>query len=205
MKVLFYSVLVTCFLFFVSCKKDSNNTSNNNNNNIPILSLGQVTNARAYSAQIPPCSITGSVIDQGYCISTSANPDTSYRTFNIIAHDGVVPHLHFTELLPNTTYYLRAFASNIDGLGYSNEVSFTTAATALAIGEDYAGGIVFYIDPSGNHGLVASAFSAFDTPWQNGTASGAAFTTGSAINTGKANTNTILDIYVLRTLFCNAL
>ena len=66
-------------------------------------------------------------------------------------------------LLPNTTYYLRAYATNVTGTAYGNQVSFTTAAT-LAIGSYYQGGIIGYFlqsgdpgyDPFVQHGIIMS-------------------------------------------------
>jgi uncharacterized protein (TIGR02145 family) len=40
----------------------------------------------------------------------------------------------FTGLVPNTTYYVRAYATNSAGTGYGNEVSFTTAGTTGSTG-----------------------------------------------------------------------
>lgn len=57
-------------------------------------------------------------------------------------------------LLPNTTYFVRAFASNSVGIVYSNAVSFTTSPY-IAIGQPYAGGIIAYIFQSGDIGYVA--------------------------------------------------
>ncbi len=37
-----------------------------------------------------------------------------------------------TGLSPNTTYYVRAYAANTEGTAYGNEVSFSTAAAAVA-------------------------------------------------------------------------
>lgn len=68
-------------------------------------------------------------------------------------------------------------------------------ATALAIGQTYQGGIIFYIDGTGQHGLIAAPTDQ-TTPnigiyWYNGS-----FTItdaiGTAIGTGQANTTNII-------------
>jgi hypothetical protein len=57
---------------------------------------------------------------------------------------------------PGTTYYVRAIGNSGMGNVYSNIVSFTTSPTLLLlVGQNYAGGSVFYLDPSGQHGLTA--------------------------------------------------
>lgn len=71
-------------------------------------------------------------------------------------------------------------------------------ANPLAIGQTYKGGIIFYLDKTGKHGLVAAPKDILDSDgnpatatWYNGLyiATGAA---GTAIGTGQANTTTII-------------
>jgi len=62
----------------------------------------------------------------------------------------------------------------------------------LAIGQSYQGGIIAYIDSTGQHGLiVATADQSEGIQWYNGSylVTGA---TGTAIGTGLTNTNTII-------------
>ena len=68
---------------------------------------------------------TASILAKGICWSTLQNPtisdsiilDTSAQTNYTCL---------LTNLIPNTTYYLRAYATNSLGTGYGNEVIFTT-------------------------------------------------------------------------------
>ena len=57
-------------------------------------------------------------------------------------------------LTPNTTYYVRAYATNRAGTAYGVEVSFTTSAS-LVLGEPLQGGIVAYIFKNYDSGYVA--------------------------------------------------
>ncbi len=134
------------------------------------------------------------VTAQGVCWSTSSNPTiTDNKT-----SDGNIPVYvsSISGLTLGVTYYVRAYATNIAGTAYSNEVSFTTT---LAIGDDYQGGKVVYLLKSGDagyvqgqtHGLIAATPQSIVLQWSNGSniSTGA---NGTAIGTGKANTNTIV-------------
>ena len=126
---------------------------------------------------------------RGVCWSTIANPSiTDNKTV-----DGSGPGTYasiLTGLKPGTTYFLRAYATNSVGTSYGDQYSITAAISF--IGKRDLGGIVFYIDVSGQHGLVAApSDQAISAPWWNGSykSSGA---TGTAIGTGMANTQAIL-------------
>jgi hypothetical protein len=67
----------------------------------------------------------------------------------------------------------------------------TPAAVAPKLGESFEGGIVFYIDATGKHGLIASpADLSLSTPWWNGS-----FVTTNAASTtnGSSNTSSIIN------------
>jgi uncharacterized protein (TIGR02145 family) len=67
----------------------------------------------------------GAVTTRGVCWSTSHGPTTA----NDITDDGEGegPFIStLSDLLPNTTYYVRAYATNNEGTTYGDEVSFTT-------------------------------------------------------------------------------
>jgi len=104
-----------------------------------------------------------------------------------------------TGLTRNTTYYVKAYATNSAGTSYGNEITFTTS-NFLSIGDSYQGGIVAYIlqpgdlgyDAAIQHGLIAATSDqGRGIQWYNGsyTTTGA---TGTAIGTGLSNTNTII-------------
>lgn len=96
-----------------------------------------------------------------------------------------------TGLDPATDYYLRAYATNSLGTGYGEEVQFTTSdPPPLQIGDTIAGGIIFYLDASGEHGLVAAPTDLGETLWGcEGTLIGG---TSTALGTGRANTERIV-------------
>ncbi len=92
------------------------------------------------------------VTARGVCWGTSTGPTTaSSITANGIGTGTFTSSL--TGLIPGTTYYLRAYATNANGTVYGNEVTFTTtallaptltttAASAIAITTATAGGSI---------------------------------------------------------------
>jgi uncharacterized protein (TIGR02145 family) len=71
------------------------------------------------------------VVARGVCWSTSQNPSTS----NSKTSDGTGTGTYSSNLSglsPNTTYYLRAYATNGLGTGYGNQLVFTTGTPTLA-------------------------------------------------------------------------
>jgi uncharacterized protein (TIGR02145 family) len=73
-----------------------------------------------------------SVAAKGICWSTSADPTVSLSTKTT---DGTGTGSFVSNLIgltPNTTYYVRAYATNSAGTGYGNQVTFTTSQIALA-------------------------------------------------------------------------
>lgn len=65
------------------------------------------------------------ILDRGVCWSISHAPSiTDSKTADGTGIGSFTSSI--IELLPNTTYYLRAYASNIKGTSYGQEISFTT-------------------------------------------------------------------------------
>ncbi len=70
----------------------------------------------------------------GVCWSTSADPTTAdSKTDEGAAGSTGVFTSSITGLSPNTTYYVRAYATNTAGTSYGNEVSFTTNGIAPTV------------------------------------------------------------------------
>ena len=67
-----------------------------------------------------------SITDKGFCWSLEVEPDLSDHTTENVFSDKEHMEERMRGLLPNTTYYVRAYATNSAGTVYGNEVSFTT-------------------------------------------------------------------------------
>lgn len=94
-----------------------------------------------------------------------------------------------TGLTPVTTYHYRIKIVNVYGTAYGSDMTFYTGYT---IGEHTQGGIVFYTDNTGTHGMVYTDSSIANTvPWYNGSYI-VTNATGIAIGTGSQNTTAIV-------------
>jgi uncharacterized protein (TIGR02145 family) len=72
------------------------------------------------------------VTERGICWSTSSNPSIS--SSRILAGSGLGKFtVELTELLPQTTYYVKAYAINSTLTSYGEEVVFTTAPTETSV------------------------------------------------------------------------
>jgi hypothetical protein len=59
--------------------------------------------------------------------------------------------------LSDTTYFIKAYAATALDTFYSNITSVnTTVASQFYVGQLYNGGVIFYVDSTGSHGLIAS-------------------------------------------------
>ncbi|MHC1703665.1 MAG: FISUMP domain-containing protein [Tenuifilaceae bacterium] len=95
----------------------------------PALSITQTTAVSGGSVTLPGGYALTAV---GICWNTSPNPtiDNNF-TSEVIGLGSFVTNL--TGLLPNTTYYVRAYATNANGTAYGNEVVFTTASEITSV------------------------------------------------------------------------
>ena len=65
------------------------------------------------------------IVSSGICWSTSHNPVTTGSHTTDGPNSGSFVNI-LVGLIPNTTYYIRSYATNSIGTGYGNEISFTT-------------------------------------------------------------------------------
>ena len=105
----------------------------NTSANLPTVSTGSVTNITTTSA-MGNGNVTndggGTVIERGLCWSTHHEP-TINGTHNAAGEGAGEFTVSMTDLAVNSTYYVRAYATNGVGTAYGDEVEFTTLSISI--------------------------------------------------------------------------
>jgi uncharacterized protein (TIGR02145 family) len=137
-------LFVIISFFIVSCSSDTIDSQGLTNTNelakikepkinVPTLitTAASVTTATTASSGGTIISAKGTISAKGVVWSTLPNPtvDLITKTSDGIGSIGFTSSL--TNLSPATTYYVRAYATNVNGTGYGNQVSFTTLTPPL--------------------------------------------------------------------------
>ena len=89
------------------------------------IGAGSMTNISAICGGIIIRDGLATITERGVCYSTNQNPTTSNSKMVMDSGTGTFNNI-ITGLAPSTTYYLRAYATNSEGTGYGNEISFKT-------------------------------------------------------------------------------
>lgn len=115
-----------------------NKVPNDNNDNgsaettVPVVETSpvrEITETSAIGSGVVTSDGGGNVVERGVCWSTQTNPIVSGD--HAIAGTGAGTFsCEIVDLEPNTTYYVRAYAINGMGVGYGNEVNFTTLTSS---------------------------------------------------------------------------
>ena len=110
----------------------------------PKVSTGFVTQVFSTAASFSGSVISNggaSIISVGFCWGTSPNP-TILDSLATISNPSVNQFLGSEgRLLTNTTYFVRAYATNSAGTGYGEQQSFTTSLTSISQAIDIEGNI----------------------------------------------------------------
>lgn len=139
----------------------------------------------------------GTIPDDGGCPVTQKGVVWSWNPSPVLGNpstsdgSGSTPFTSsLTGLYANRAYYVRAYATNSAGTGYGPERVFTTAEPSTPyLGQSYGGGIVFYVDGTGLHGLIAAPTDQGSAPWG---CNGTSIPTSTAFGTGATNTAAIV-------------
>lgn len=108
-------------LFASACDKEESSTLAT----VETTSVSDVTSCTAKIITKVTDEGSDIVSGTGVCWGTTTNPDLTNNVSNVGAGSGEFTSI-LTGLTPNTTYYVRAFATNKTGTAYGSNLSFTT-------------------------------------------------------------------------------
>lgn len=159
---------------------------------LPVVTTDDASDISYYTA-VSGGSITDDggcpITQKGVCWNYNPNPTIgNSHTSEGAGSEAFVSNI--TGLTPNRTYYVRAYTANSVGTVYGPEKVFTTSTPSVPyIGQNYAGGIIFYLDGTGEHGLVCASSDQGGMVWG---CEGTSIPTGTAMGTGATNTAAIV-------------
>ena len=117
------TVLLIIMVSLEACQKDE----------VPTVTTTETTNVTRTSATSGGTIVaegSGTVLERGVCWSIKTTPTISDNLTFDGAGGGVFPS-NISELIPATTYFIRAYATNDVGTGYGITMSFTTLPAIL--------------------------------------------------------------------------
>lgn len=107
---------------------------------ITTFNASNITKNTATSGGNVTSSGGATVTLRGVCWSTSSNPTIANSYTNDGSGTGSFTS-YLSSLIPNTLYYVRAFATNSAGTAYGNQISFTTQSGTQIVDYIYDDGI----------------------------------------------------------------
>lgn len=191
--ILFYFSALTLILASACTKDDANDSRALDATGFPVLTTTVVTGVTQSSA------IGGGVVNfdggiditaRGVCWSELQNPTLA----DLHTTDGTGTGSFtssITGLTSGTTYYVRAYATNKNGTAYGEQRTFTTSVV-LAVGLNYEGGVIFYLDNTNMHGLICALTNQSDSSEWGCNGISITGADGTAIGTGDQNTTEIV-------------
>lgn len=122
--VLLLTVIFVVIFLFLACEKDAEEAGLPD---IETLEVSEIGHDGAQGGGNVVYDGGGNVVQRGVVWHTDTNPTVDQHTGMTDNGEGVgVFTSYITNLDPETTYYYRAYATNVAGTAYGEEMSFTT-------------------------------------------------------------------------------
>ncbi|MBP6431989.1 MAG: hypothetical protein KA319_09490 [Ferruginibacter sp.] len=116
---------MTLTITFLGCKKESSSSLIDGTIVVSTIAATNITSVSVKSGVIITNSNNNIIISSGLCWSTSPSPNLlNLHTTDTISNGTFAKKI--TNLIPATTYYIRAYVRTISDTLYGNEISITT-------------------------------------------------------------------------------
>lgn len=126
------ALMLTLVMTLVAGCGKEDNPNNGGNPVVETSPVKEITETTAIGSGVVTSDGGLSVVERGVCWGTQNNPIVSGN--HAIAGTGAGSFsCEIVDLDPNTTYYVRAYAINSKGVGYGNEVNFTTLSVGVGV------------------------------------------------------------------------
>ena len=123
-QIFLFLVVLLSLATFSACEVDDK-IELGKHTRVTTATVTQITGSSAVAGGNVMAGSNVSVTERGVCIATISNPTTSNTKVSVGSGTGSFT-CNLTNLQPNTTYYVRAYAIDSKGTAYGEEVSFTT-------------------------------------------------------------------------------
>jgi TonB-dependent SusC/RagA subfamily outer membrane receptor len=157
---------------------------------VPFAETNPATNTSPRTAQLNGIVNThglSTVVNFEYGTTTSYGNTIAAAQSPVTRLTAARVSTNVTDLKAGTDYHYRIVATNLEETTYGEDAIFKSE---YAVGEYFNGGYIFYVDETGEHGLVcALSDQSKDAIWGNSAPAGAA---GRAVGTGYQNTTDIV-------------
>ncbi|MFA7067205.1 MAG: hypothetical protein WC199_10520 [Dysgonamonadaceae bacterium] len=118
-------LLIGIFLFILSCEKEDNDKITLKTPSVKTTIVSEITSTQIISGGTITSNGGAKISSRGVCWSTNQTPTIEdSKTKDGIGTGSYISKV--TELIPETTYYIRAYATNSIGTSYGEQISFTT-------------------------------------------------------------------------------
>ena len=123
-QIFLFLVVLLSLATFSACEVDDK-IELGKHTRVTTATVTQITGSSAVAGGNVMAGSNVNVTERGVCIATISNPTTSNTKVSAGSGTGSFT-CNLTNLQPNTTYYVRAYAIDSKGTAYGEEVSFTT-------------------------------------------------------------------------------
>jgi hypothetical protein len=124
-------------------------------NQLPISNTDEVSAISSTTAICSRTVISAGIINSGVCYGTSPYP-TIINSNYIVGSENHNSNMYILGLTPNTTYFVRTYATNSIGTGYGNELTFTTLPSCGSMTINHVAGVLAPVNKTVTYNTVTN-------------------------------------------------